>query len=154
MKNLFGETIRVEETTFEQDYQKYIGSAAWKRLRDAKIKQVSGRCEKCNKSKWSVRLEVHHLDYKHFKQERLEDLQVLCPNCHSGADQERVEETVEDRSGSAIIRGFENWMDRGNNSGWRRKNDSSLEHSWKQFLAQLSRRGKEYNIPYWRSPKW
>ena len=152
--DLFGSPVKSNDKTFEEEYQEYIQSAAWKRKRDHKIELIGGACEICHKSKWSVKLEVHHLTYDHFKNERMEELQVLCHACHMNADKKREIVVTEKRANSAIIIGFENWMDSGNNKGWRKKNDRYLSARWEKFLRSISKRGKEYDIPYWRSPEW
>lgn len=46
------------------------------------------KCEKCGISKWNgkdLKLQVHHIDGNHFNN-TLENLQILCPNCHSQTD--------------------------------------------------------------------
>lgn len=43
------------------------------------------RCECCGNSEWlgnPIKLEVHHIDGDHYNNE-IENLQLLCPNCHS-----------------------------------------------------------------------
>ena len=43
------------------------------------------RCELCLNTEWQnlpIPLEVHHLDGEHLNNE-LENLQLLCPNCHA-----------------------------------------------------------------------
>lgn len=43
------------------------------------------KCECCGNSEWlgkPIKLEVHHIDGDHYNNE-LENLQLLCPNCHS-----------------------------------------------------------------------
>lgn len=43
------------------------------------------RCEKCNNTEWegeSIPLELHHIDGDSYNNE-LNNLQILCPNCHS-----------------------------------------------------------------------
>jgi len=60
-------------------YTAYISSPEWYAVRDAKLNQVGHRCQECGDSE---RLEVHHLSYDRFENERLEDLQVLCHFCH------------------------------------------------------------------------
>ncbi|MBP3629977.1 MAG: HNH endonuclease [Clostridia bacterium] len=43
------------------------------------------KCEKCGISEWNgehITLEIHHINGNH-KDNRLENLQILCPNCHS-----------------------------------------------------------------------
>lgn len=45
----------------------------------------SHECEKCNLSEWmcvKIPLELHHIDGNRFNN-NLDNLQVLCPNCHS-----------------------------------------------------------------------
>ena len=42
-------------------------------------------CEKCHTSEWMgkpITLELHHIDGDHYNNS-LENLQILCPNCHS-----------------------------------------------------------------------
>ena len=42
-------------------------------------------CEKCHISEWmgqKLTLELHHIDGDHYNNS-LENLQILCPNCHS-----------------------------------------------------------------------
>lgn len=154
--DLFGGRKKLEKT-FDEEYKEYIGSSAWKRIRDAKIESVGGKCEKCGTSKWSARLEVHHLHYRNFKHERLEDLQVLCfPVCHESADHEREIEAIEARKTKAVYKGFETWMDNGNNGDWRSWNNSKMEQAWKRFLDYLANttRRPRYDIPFWRNPEW
>lgn len=53
-----------------------------KLIRDG-IKQQ--QCEICGLSEWQgqvIPLELHHIDGNHFDNE-LENLQILCPNCHA-----------------------------------------------------------------------
>lgn len=61
-----------------------IGSAALrKKLIAAGLKD--SRCEKCNNIEWlgqSIPLELHHINGVH-NDCRLENLMVLCPNCHA-----------------------------------------------------------------------
>ena len=43
------------------------------------------KCEKCGISEWNgkhITLEIHHINGNH-NDNRLENLQILCPNCHS-----------------------------------------------------------------------
>ena len=61
------------------NYLKYISSRQWKKVRKQKISEAGGKCEECGATH---RLEVHHLTYKRLCCERMEDLQVLCRDCH------------------------------------------------------------------------
>jgi hypothetical protein len=156
-QDLFGNIYAEERKTPEQEYKDYINSAPWRKLRKAKIVQAGEKCERCGLSKWSVKLEVHHKNYKHFKNERMEELEVLCPDCHSKADDERREEENSDIrfANSSLARGFENWMDRGSNKRWRELNDDQLVKHWRSFLSSLRRKtGRGYDKPFRRSIEW
>ena len=46
------------------------------------------KCENCNRTEWfdkKIPLEVEHIDGNHFNN-RLENLKLLCPNCHAITD--------------------------------------------------------------------
>lgn len=61
----------------------YGSNRLLKRLVEEGIK--SYECEKCRNSTWmgeSLTLELHHIDGDHYNNS-LENLQILCPNCHS-----------------------------------------------------------------------
>lgn len=64
------------------DYQDYLTTEHWSQTRQRKLIQASNTCEQCNRHDG---LEVHHLTYERLGEERLEDLQVLCPICHRKA---------------------------------------------------------------------
>ena len=49
------------------------------------LKEKPYKCEKCGISQWqneSITLEVHHIDENH-NNDDINNLQLLCPNCHS-----------------------------------------------------------------------
>ena len=61
-------------------------------LRKILIVDVENCCELCNTSKWldnPITLEVHHIDGNN-KNNELQNLQILCPNCHSQTDNFRA----------------------------------------------------------------
>lgn len=136
--------------TLEEEYKEYINSSAWKKLRKAKLEEVGYICQMCKKSRYSVRLEVHHLDYKNFKRERLSDLQVVCSDCHVKADDLRRVKVKQKWEGSALVKGFENWMDNGNNGNWRKWSDGRIESEWKTFVYHIGYK----NAHYRRSSQW
>lgn len=74
------ENILKENTNFKSDTLKY-------RLVKEGLKQW--KCEKCgNEGVWEgeeLILELHHINGNHYDN-RLENLQILCPNCHSQTD--------------------------------------------------------------------
>lgn len=57
-----------------------------KKILSSKLKEY--RCENCGLTTWQdkeIRLQVHHIDGDHLNNE-LDNLQLLCPNCHSQTD--------------------------------------------------------------------
>jgi len=64
----------------------YHGNALKKRLIESGLK--NDRCEICGISEWNgkkLSLELHHIDGNHYNN-NLENLLILCPNCHSLTD--------------------------------------------------------------------
>ena len=64
----------------------YPSSKLNKRLQDEGLKEH--KCEICGKTEWNgfpIPLELHHKNGDHFDN-RLENLQLVCPNCHSLTD--------------------------------------------------------------------
>jgi len=57
----------------------YLESEYWKKFRDYCIKKAEYRCLECKKE---GHLDVHHLTYKNLGSESLEDVIVLCRDCH------------------------------------------------------------------------
>ena len=61
-------------------------STLLKRLKDAHLKEH--KCEKCGLTEWQgeyITLHLHHKDGNH-NNNKLDNLEVLCPNCHSQTD--------------------------------------------------------------------
>ena len=68
--------ILVENSKYHQERLK-------DRLLSEHVKEA--KCEICGRSEWldqPIPLELHHINRNHFDN-RLENLQILCPNCHS-----------------------------------------------------------------------
>lgn len=59
----------------------YLRSTHWRDIRSVKLIKSGFRCSKCGVPMWRS-LDVHHLTYKNIWHEKLEDLQVLCRECH------------------------------------------------------------------------
>lgn len=58
------------------------------KLRLLRDKVKERRCERCGRSEWMdepIPLELHHVNGKRFDN-RLKNLQLLCPNCHALTD--------------------------------------------------------------------
>jgi hypothetical protein len=143
MKDLFGQDSDLI------DYKKYIGSQKWKAKRDKKLEQAGYRCEKCGVSKYSKKLEVHHLNYGNLGNEKLSELIVLCKECHEKADTVREKETREIIEykrkagaldsicdpGSKLRKGFEGWLNnRYGTTGWGMVSPIQLKKDYRSFL--------------------
>lgn len=61
------------------NYKAYLETIIWKNKRDDRLKLDGWRCQKCGSS---INLNVHHISYKRFPFEPLEDLVTLCCDCH------------------------------------------------------------------------
>ena len=60
-------------------YQEYLHTDLWKSRRMQAIRDAKYRCEQCGSM---VRLQVHHKVYSNLGNEKPEELQVLCEECH------------------------------------------------------------------------
>lgn len=72
--------IMEKEKTNKEKYLDYLKSDKWKEIATRKRRKAGHKCQLCNNSN-SV-LHVHHTNYDHIYKERLQDLIVLCENCH------------------------------------------------------------------------
>ncbi len=61
-------------------YRWYLQSRAWGQRREGAIRRAESRCDQCHHV--HERLDVHHTNYIRVGDERVEDLRVLCRNCH------------------------------------------------------------------------
>ena len=63
----------------KQDYEAWLCTDAWAEIREAALERADRACEACCATR---RLQVHHKHYKTFGNERPQDVQVLCAECH------------------------------------------------------------------------
>ena len=70
----------VEREEFFDEYDDYLKSPEWRHRRILVIDRCNGLCEGCRERKVE---EVHHLTYKHYRNEFLFELVGLCNECHS-----------------------------------------------------------------------
>jgi hypothetical protein len=73
---------------FPDRYQQRISSAQWKTLKSKVIEQRGSRCERCEQV--SASLHLHHVHYRSLGSEQPEDVELLCPECHTEADEARA----------------------------------------------------------------
>ena len=72
-------SVGVPEPTYRQMYKAYMASDLWKNKRGELFLTKPRRCEKCG---FDGMVDVHHLHYGNIGNENLEDLQILCRDCH------------------------------------------------------------------------
>lgn len=74
-----------------QKYREYLKSPQWKALKEkalerskvnAKSNNIHGVCEKCGYEPWRAILQLHHKSYKNIYHETLDDVVLICPQCH------------------------------------------------------------------------
>jgi len=64
----------------KNDYNKYINSESWKRLKSSALERANGKCQFCGKPA----SEIHHKKYpKVFSDDKLDNLVACCKKCHS-----------------------------------------------------------------------
>jgi len=73
---------------FPDRYHQRISSAQWKSLKRKVIEQRGNRCQRCGQE--SVSLALHHLHYRSLGNEQPEDVELLCLECHTKADESRA----------------------------------------------------------------
>ncbi len=73
---------------FPDRYHQYISGAQWKTLKRKVIEQRGSRCQRCGQV--SPSLALHHVHYRSLGSEQPEDVELLCPECHTRADEARA----------------------------------------------------------------
>ena len=65
-----------------EDKQAHLQSEFWKSLKKERTK-IAGEytCEACNKQ--TTQLDLHHITYEHLGFESIDDVRLLCRDCHS-----------------------------------------------------------------------
>lgn len=123
-------------TIHSTEYKTHLNSPEWATTRSQKLEEADYECQRCGDS--GVPLEVHHLTYDRLGHEWLEDLLVVCHECHELEDEERAERT-RDRQWSARVDGYarRRWGE-----------DWGLSHEWYQaedaLMAWLDEAGESY----------
>ena len=114
--DLFGNVTPLQ--TWQQEYNEYMRSPAWKNKREVALKSADNKCQKCNHTKHSRRLNVHHITYEHFKNEPPEDLKVVCTLCHKIEDWKRAMETRRRNDEKLQDARFEGWARKVYGDNW------------------------------------
>jgi len=61
-------------------YNEYLKSKAWGLKRAAVLARAKGLCEECRER---PAIQAHHLTYRHWGYERLDELVAVCLECHA-----------------------------------------------------------------------
>lgn len=73
---------------FQNKYKDYRKSKEWEDLKNVALKRANNTCEVCGKSAQVV----HHKTYPaNFKDDNLDNLQVLCKKCHYNIHKKQIE---------------------------------------------------------------
>lgn len=76
----------INDTIRRQRYLGYLESSKWTAKRHEKLVSVNYTCEECGYNRETcfpeIPLDVHHLTYDNLGDEPMQDLQVLCRQCH------------------------------------------------------------------------
>ena len=67
----------------KQPYALYLKSEHFQALRRKLYLQAKGLCQDCNQQVNPNNFIAHHLTYKRIGKEKLQDMECLCPKCHS-----------------------------------------------------------------------
>lgn len=97
-------------------YYAVLDSPRWKALRARLIAALEGKCGRCNRNSNAeghpFLLELHHKTYERLGAELDTDVEVLCPECHKKADQERADAGRRKSSNAYYESSFDNWATR------------------------------------------
>jgi 5-methylcytosine-specific restriction endonuclease McrA len=63
----------------KKQYEDYLTTTKWRSKREELFNIRGKNCENCGSDKL---IQVHHLTYENIFNEKLEDLKILCRNCH------------------------------------------------------------------------
>lgn len=144
MPDLFGDAVPADEDkrvmSFAEEYKAYINSQQWKRKRQQAIDRAGNQCQVCGVyGTRQTRLEVHHKTYERFKNERPEDLEVVCQPCHLERDKVRAKESKRRAAWALYDAQLDGWASKVYGNGWAEFKDS--EEVAERFERWLERRG-------------
>ena len=72
------------------------------RMRGKLLIRSKGKCEKCRRSLEGVKPHIHHKD-GNSKNNKISNLKVLCPNCHSSAHDKPIKKKPKDDIGNLLF---------------------------------------------------
>jgi hypothetical protein len=124
-------------------YRAHLKSITWRKIRKAKLDSVHGQCERCGS--WHGRREVHHKTYERLGNERLEDLLVLCPDCHAAEDKIRAAEgkqrSEQSRVAARYSAAVDTYMTKKYGEDWWMNHEPDDVHGFDEWIE---RKGDDY----------
>jgi hypothetical protein len=114
---------------WRERYNDHLASEEWRELKREVILERGEVCEHCGKT--SRKLQLHHKTYVRLGNELLDDLELLCEECHIVADEERASANKQKRFNAALNtyaekKYGEDWND------WRDRDD--VEDEFRDWL--------------------
>lgn len=79
----------IERSEWRQQHDEYCQTEKWRSLRKRVMERSKGLCEGCRERPATI---VHHLTYKHWRNELLFELVAVCEGCHEKAHPEHHEQ--------------------------------------------------------------
>ena len=64
----------------QKRYRTYVRTMHWRALKTKRLSRAGNKCEQCHGTN---KLEVHHINYKNLYDATLDDLKVMCHECHN-----------------------------------------------------------------------
>ena len=128
--------------SWDEVYKAHINSSKWKNIKEALFKLRGRKCESKLCVEQSSQLEVHHLHYETFGNERFSDLMIVCSSCHPKEDREREKKTEYRKESRRMEKAFQTYMEKKVGHGWEKYNS---EADYEEFLEWLeTKRLDEY----------
>lgn len=91
----------------KREYLEYLETPEWHAVRKQALARARYRCERCQ---GCGPLHVHHITYIRIGREYLDDLEVLCENCHRAERLPRnIKKRVLEQYGQYRL--FDRWQD-------------------------------------------
>lgn len=73
------------------NYQDYLKSKHWDRIRRAALKRAGYSCQLCGRQET---LDVHHNNYRNLWHEKAKDVFAICRKCHEIHNEAKAKEAV------------------------------------------------------------
>jgi 5-methylcytosine-specific restriction endonuclease McrA len=115
-------------------YEDHIRSEKWAIKRAFALNRAGKACEKCG---YMFGLQVHHKHYRNLGDEKPEDLEVLCLDCHKIADIKRQVESSQSAAWSLFYARLDGWATKKYGEDWEDRHDAEeIEEEFQEWLEQ------------------